>query len=637
MRFSGHLLLLLGFFTVFPHRGQVTKFLCLFMFSSLGFLYGACLSLVPVILNELYPREYFGRYFGYIQFGSTAAALIIPLLSTALCLGTGNHGLMLFILAAFVLISAGLLLYHDIILKQKEENTGSISGDDSRIATNYDYLKKLNYWKTITKDFIMIMLNVEPDTGDSSMTKTRSPNVRRSNYDRPILKKLDSFFGITRVGSSFTAEILGGITSFLASVILLPRHLDLLNNNDTHSSDLWTSICLVSAIFTTFLGFTTNLPVLLSASLASSIYTSSFLVNNLGFSWEIAQGINFVSGVTVLAIVYFFSGGILSSFPQSFRTGLGVGIGIEIAFLGATTMGLIEGDDHSVLKIGRLSYHMAVGILGIIIIIALHARKFKISFIASFFITTILSIIILAFTQREKIQLESYSVGTMASTIFTLDFSFESVSVLYVVPCIVVQQILDAIGSGITLIMQAYLSQLGVEANIDRIAASMNKSTKVRRIMFISGMATVCSTLLGGAGFTPLIESSAGIVVGAKTCLASFVAASLFIVAIFIRPLIQVLPPEPRGPILLVSCIMPLSFLKHLRYSDTAYAIPAIFTAIIISFSLNIATGAAFGYCIMLISLILSGGIKRTKPSMYIVGILMLTQILSNLAFILDF
>lgn len=45
---------------------------------SVGFCFGTYLSLVPIIVGDFYGHVNFGIYFGYMQFGSTAATFIIP-------------------------------------------------------------------------------------------------------------------------------------------------------------------------------------------------------------------------------------------------------------------------------------------------------------------------------------------------------------------------------------------------------------------------------------------------------------------------------------------------------------------------------------------------------------------------------
>jgi adenine/guanine/hypoxanthine permease len=76
------------------------------------------------------------------------------------------------------------------------------------------------------------------------------------------------------------------------------------------------------------------------------------------------------------------------------------------------------------------------------------------------------------------------------------------------------------------------------------------------RIYLVDGLCNaVVAPLLGTAIVTPFIETAAGIVVGARTGLASVVTGALFLISCFFaRSIATIIPSEASGGAILVAC-----------------------------------------------------------------------------------
>lgn len=112
-------------------------------------------------------------------------------------------------------------------------------------------------------------------------------------------------------------------------------------------------------------------------------------------------------------------------------------------------------------------------------------------------------------------------------------------------------------------------------------------------------------------------------------------------VSIFLKPIIQYIAPEATGPALIITAMLLIPFLKHLRFDRYEEVFPgsemnfllnieALFTMIMIPFSFSIGNGAAFGYCFIL-TWIFVGKWRKITPIMWVLIFLSLLQILSNI------
>lgn len=83
---------------------------------------------------------------------------------------------------------------------------------------------------------------------------------------------------------------------------------------------------------------------------------------------------------------------------------------------------------------------------------------------------------------------------------------------------------------------------------------------------------------------------------GARTGLANLVTGGLFLGALFLTPLVQVVPYEAASPALVVVGFLLMAQIRDIPWDDLDIAIPAFLTIILMPFSFSITNGIGAGF-----------------------------------------
>ncbi len=110
---------------------------------------------------------------------------------------------------------------------------------------------------------------------------------------------------------------------------------------------------------------------------------------------------------------------------------------------------------------------------------------------------------------------------------------------------------------------------------------------------------TRAAAAAGGVGSvsstTVYVESAAGVGEGARTGFASVVTGLLFLVAMFLTPLVAVVPFEAATPALVVVGFLMMTQIRDINWSDYGVAIPAFLTVVLMPFTYSITVGIGAG------------------------------------------
>eukprot|EP01090_Pellita_catalonica_P001443 TRINITY_DN11181_c0_g1_i2.p1 TRINITY_DN11181_c0_g1~~TRINITY_DN11181_c0_g1_i2.p1 ORF type:complete len:197 (+),score=12.60 TRINITY_DN11181_c0_g1_i2:43-591(+) len=139
-----------------------------------------------------------------------------------------------------------------------------------------------------------------------------------------------------------------------------------------------------------------------------------------------------------------------------------------------------------------------------------------------------------------------------------------------------------------------------VETPVDTLQI-LASSQKTRRAMLVDAGASVVGAVLGTSTTTVYLESSIGIHVGGRTGIASIVSGSLFLVSVFVYPIVSIVPLEATGPALILTAINLFPITRFLNWTNVPELTPAIFAAIYIPYVQSIVVGAAVSCVILLL------------------------------------
>jgi AGZA family xanthine/uracil permease-like MFS transporter len=116
------------------------------------------------------------------------------------------------------------------------------------------------------------------------------------------------------------------------------------------------------------------------------------------------------------------------------------------------------------------------------------------------------------------------------------------------------------------------------------------------------------------------IESAAGIAEGARTGLANVVTGLLFLAAMFLTPLYQVVPVEAAAPALVVVGALMLGQISEIDFRDFTIALPAFLTIVVMPFTYSIANGIGAGFVSYVVLRVATGKARGIHPLMWVVA-----------------
>jgi len=118
---------------------------------------------------------------------------------------------------------------------------------------------------------------------------------------------------------------------------------------------------------------------------------------------------------------------------------------------------------------------------------------------------------------------------------------------------------------------------------------------RVGKAMFVDAIGVSGGAVLGTSTVTAFVESSSGIAQGGRTGLTAVTTGVCFLLAIFLSPLVALVPGAATAAALIIVGVLMMQSVKEIDFSDMVYAVPAFFTLALMPFTYNIANGISFG------------------------------------------
>ncbi|MFH0794874.1 MAG: NCS2 family permease, partial [bacterium] len=158
---------------------------------------------------------------------------------------------------------------------------------------------------------------------------------------------------------------------------------------------------------------------------------------------------------------------------------------------------------------------------------------------------------------------------------------------------------------------------------------------KIRPLLIVDSLGAVVGGACGCSSNTCYIESSAGIAEGGRTGLTSVVCGILFLLAMFLTPLIavvgggvEVAPQTVRHPVtaaaLIVVGFLMMESVLEIEWRDLSEALPAFLIIITIPLTFSITHGIGAGFVTYVAWKALTGRAREVRPFLWIVAALFL-------------
>ena len=412
-----------------------------------------------------------------------------------------------------------------------------------------------------------------------------------------IKELVERYFQVRERGSSLRTELRAGVTSFLTmSYIMLvnPQVLCALTAGNTPPVGAFgqavVATALSSAIGCVLVGVGSNAPFVVAPGVGLSAYLAYGLVGNGKLSWDVAMSCCFVSGMVVCALALCGGTRLLSrAMPKSIKLGIVAGMGLLIALIGMHSVGLVQADPVTIVRLGPMDARAVVSLGGLLLLAVL--QHFNVTG------SILLAIVVIALVEWARTDTWPTQVLEVPKLRYgaTHNLNFDVSSTWHARA--------QAMTTGVlSFLFVAVFDVSGVMYGMARLAGLATDSNPTlpgkhaASLVFVS--TGVTSMVAAAMGCTPCIigvESSAGILDGGRTGLVALVAAGLFLLSLFFAPLFAAFPSAATSPVLIFIGSQMLSEATHIDWLRIEQAVPSFLTIAMMPCTFSIGNGILFG------------------------------------------
>ena len=428
-----------------------------------------------------------------------------------------------------------------------------------------------------------------------------------------MFKLIDNKFSITSKSSTVQKEITAGFTTFITMAYIIIVNPMMMSSAGMDYGASFVGTCLAAATACILMGLFANWPVGLAPGMGLNAFFTFTVVGEMGYTWEVALGAVFISGVIFFLIsITRLRRWILESIPPNMRVAIGVGVGLFICFVGLKIGGIIIQNEATYLSIGDFKNSETIlASFSFILIAILSVRKVPGSILIGIFVVTLISIIIglVEFKGFLSAPPSIVPVFLKLDILGALDIAMISVIISFLFV-----NFFDTTGTLIGVANQSNLQKKNGEIE------NLNKALKA------DSSSSIFGTLFGCSPVTSYVESISGVEAGGRTGLTAIVVGILFLLAIFASPIVSIVPAyATAGALLFVSMLM-FSGIKLIDWSDITDVIPALLTVISIPLTFSIADGIGIGFVSLLLIKLFTGRHNDLNLGIIFIGLLFILK-----------
>ena len=424
---------------------------------------------------------------------------------------------------------------------------------------------------------------------------------------------LEQVFKLSENKTNVRTEVVAGITTFLTMAYIIFVNPDILKAAGMPFGAVFAATCVAAAIGCFLMAFLANYPIALAPGMGLNAYFAFGVVGGMGYTWQVALGCVFISGIIFLIIsVLPIREWIVNAIPKSLKMAIAAGIGLFLALIALKNAGIVVGNPATLVAHGEMtSWPVAMAVLGFAIIVALEYRRIMGGVIIGILVVTVISIL----SGHQKFAGIFDMPPSIAPVFLQMDLSGAlHVGLLTVVFAFLFVDLFDNTGTLIALAHRGGFMR--PDGTVPRL----------RGALVSDSASAMIGAAIGTSTTTSYIESAAGINAGGRTGLTAAAVGVLFLLALFLAPLAGSIPAYATAPALLyVACLMARS-LTEIEWNDITEAAPAVITAISMPFTFSIADGIAFGFISYAGIKIAAGRYRDVHPAVGILAVLFVTK-----------
>ncbi|CDT31419.1 NCS2 family permease [Vibrio coralliirubri] len=426
---------------------------------------------------------------------------------------------------------------------------------------------------------------------------------------------LEKFFKIKAHGSSVKNELVGGVTTFATMAYIIFVNPQIMAASGMDSGAVFVATCIGAAIGCLLMGLFANWPVGLAPGMGLNAFFSFTVVSEMGYSWEVALGAVFISGILFVGMSFYkVRQWIIESIPVSLRYSMTAGVGLFLGLIGLKTAGIVVENPATLVSLGDFTKPEALlAAIAFLIIAVLSERK-----VFGAVLIGILSVTL---------------VGMMLGLVHYNGFFAAPPSL---VPTFLKMDIMGALDVSMISVILAFLfvnmfdtagTLMGVAERANLTNPETGKIEGLSKALKADSISSVAGACVGCPPVTSYVESAAGVAAGARTGLSAIVVGVLFLAAIFLSPLAGMIPAYATSGALIYVAFVMMSSMQHVDWKDFTNGAPAAITALMMPLTFSIANGIALGFITYTVLKLATGKTKDVSISMYFLAAIFIAKL----------
>ncbi|WP_418135416.1 NCS2 family permease [Oceanimonas smirnovii] len=408
-------------------------------------------------------------------------------------------------------------------------------------------------------------------------------------------------------------ELVAGLTTFITMAYIIFVNPNIMSASGMDAGAVFVATCIGAAVATLFMGLYANWPVGLAPGMGLNAFFAFTVVGEMGYSWEVALGAVFWSGIIFTAMSFWkIREWILDAIPESLRYAMTAGVGLFLGLIGLKTAGIVVPSEATLVTLGDFTNPntwLAAACFLIIATLA-HLRVFG-AVLIGVLGTTLIGL---------GMGLVEYNgifaaPPSLAPTLFKLDIiGALDIGMITVILAFLFVNMFDTAG---TLMGVAERAQL---RRPDGTIEGLKKSLKA------DSASSVIGTFVGCPPVTSYVESSAGVAAGGRTGLTAVTIAALFLLSIFLAPLAGMVPAYATAGALIYVAFVMMSSLANIDWNDYTELAPAALTALMMPLTFSIANGIAMGFVAYAVLKLATGQAAKVSVGVYVLSVIFIAK-----------
>ena len=443
----------------------------------------------------------------------------------------------------------------------------------------------------------------------------------------------DSFFKFDENGTDYKTEIIAGITTFLAMAYILGVNPSMLVEGGMPATAVFFSTAIASGIACIIMGLVAKFPVGLAPGMGLNALFTYTIILEMGSSWEAALAAVFISSIIFLIItVSGLREAILNVIPIDLKLGIGAGIGFFLAFLGFKGAGIVVSDSSTLVAMGNLLAPSTIlALIGMLITLVFHIKKIPAAVFFGMLITAVLGVIFsfLGFGTGNPL------MPSIPAQVISVNFDMSLFGGFLRGFGQLFSNIPNLFMMVFSLLFVTFFDTTGTLMSLGRQCGFIDEEGQavgIENAFLSDAVGGIVGSICGTSTVTAFVESATGIGMGAKTGLAAIVTGILFLLSVFIAPLIlSLFTPSVTAAALVIVGFLMMAQLDDIHWGNQVIAASVFMTIIMMILSYSISLGIAWGFLAYFVGSIAEGRYKEIGWEMYVLVIVFLVYLFFGL------